>query len=552
MGQLLKTLNLIFFNAEKLYRKLQLMYEEYMSNFLHIRFDNSFARQLPGDLSKNPLPRLTPEVCYSLTLPTPVKNPQIIAWSSDIAQLLDIKDPTQNDAIEAQIFSGNQIIEGMQPLAARYGGHQFGHWAGQLGDGRAISLGEVVNSQLMRWEIQLKGAGPTPYSRSADGRAVLRSSLREFLCSEAMFHLGIPTTRALACMTTGEEVIRDMFYDGNPAPEPGAIVTRVAPSFLRFGNFEILAASGEHELLKKLVDYTIHTHFSHLAPPSESTYVEWFKEICERTAHLMIHWLRVGFVHGVMNTDNLSILGLTIDYGPYGFLDNYDPDWTPNTTDAERRRYRYSQQPNIAIWNLTRLAEALGPLLGSAEKFRPGLDHFAETFNQHYPQMLAAKLGLSSLDGEDDFKLVEKLDALLRLHEADMTLFYRRLADWHLVPENNSLSSENLADFFASVFYEYKKDSPLLAEWFHLYSARVKKENKSPAEIARSMNLVNPYFILRNYIAQEVIEDLSKLEQVMQAMKNPYEENGFTREYFKLRPEWAKTKAGCSALSCSS
>ncbi|MBG3852707.1 YdiU family protein, partial [Xanthomonas hortorum pv. carotae] len=230
---------------------------------------------------------------------------------------------------------------GMQPWAVNYGGHQFGHWAGQLGDGRAISLGEAIGVDGGRYELQLKGAGPTPYSRGADGRAVLRSSIREFLCSEAMHHLGVPTTRALSLVTTGDAVVRDMFYDGRPQREPGAIVCRVAPSFIRFGNFELPSARGDSALLRQWADFTIARDFPELKGAGENLYAAWFAQVCERTAVMVAHWMRVGFVHGVMNTDNMSILGLTIDYGPYGWVDDYDPDWTPNTTDAQGRRYRF-------------------------------------------------------------------------------------------------------------------------------------------------------------------------------------------------------------------
>ncbi|MFP5491633.1 MAG: protein adenylyltransferase SelO family protein, partial [Bacteriovoracia bacterium] len=296
-------------------------------------FQHSFADQLN-------------EKAYTLTPPTPVRAPKLLAWSNDVAAELEMV-PT-DDVIRT--LAGNQLLPGMKPIATRYGGHQFGHWAGQLGDGRAILLGEKNGL-----EIQLKGAGVTPYSRRGDGRAVLRSSVREYLCSEAMHFLGIPTTRALSLVGTGEEVLRDMFYDGNSAMEPGAIVTRVAPSFIRFGHFQIHTAHNEIDELKKLIDYTLSFYPGH-------TLESFFQELCERTAKLMVEWMRVGFVHGVMNTDNMSILGLTIDYGPYGWLDIYDPNWTPNTTDNQHRRYRFSQQPGIALWNLNRLAEALSPV----------------------------------------------------------------------------------------------------------------------------------------------------------------------------------------------
>jgi uncharacterized protein YdiU (UPF0061 family) len=232
----------------------------------------------------------------------------------------------------AQVFGGNGVLEGMQPWASNYGGHQFGAWAGQLGDGRAISLGEVLTPQGERWELQLKGAGATPYSRGADGRAVLRSSVREFLCSEAMHHLGVPTTRALSLVVTGDSVERDMFYDGHPEDEPGAIVCRVAPSFIRFGHFELPASRGDVALLQQLVNFTIKRDFPALSGSDETRYADWFADVCARTARMIAHWMRVGFVHGVMNTDNMSILGLTIDYGPYGWIDDFDLDWTPNTT----------------------------------------------------------------------------------------------------------------------------------------------------------------------------------------------------------------------------
>ena len=269
----------------------------------------------------------------------------------------------------------------MQPYAANYGGHQFGHWAGQLGDGRAITLGETINAAGERWELQLKGAGPTPYSRSADGRAVLRSSIREFLCSEAMHHLGVPTTRALSLVATGEAVVRDMFYDGHPKPEPGAIVCRVAPSFIRFGNFELPASRGDNALLRQLADFCIRRDFPELRGRRRAALRRVVRRRSASAPRVMVaHWMRVGFVHGVMNTDNMSILGLTIDYGPYGWVDNYDLDWTPNTTDAHGRRYRFGWQPKIAHWNLARLAQALSPLFTSVEPLQAGLQRYVDTY----------------------------------------------------------------------------------------------------------------------------------------------------------------------------
>src|SRR5919198_2973538 len=313
-------------------------------------YENTFVRELPADPVLVNMPRQVANACYTRVAPTPVAAPRLLAWSDAMGELLGLARPSP---LAVEVLAGNRVLPAMEPYAARYGGHQFGHWAGQLGDGRAITLAEMIATDGSRQELQLKGAGKTPYSRTADGRAVLRSSLREFVCSEAMFHLGVPTTRALSLVGTGEEVIRDMFYDGHPRPEPGAIVCRVAPSFVRFGNLQILAANNELDALKRLADYVIRYHYA------GHSYASWYRELCRRTATLMVDWMRLGFVHGVMNTDNLSILGLTIDYGPYGWLDDFDPDWTPNTTDAHTRRYRFGQQPGIAQWNLARLAEAL-------------------------------------------------------------------------------------------------------------------------------------------------------------------------------------------------
>lgn len=453
---------------------------------------------------------------YTLTPPTPVANPKLLAWSKDVAAMLELV-PT-DDVI--QTLAGNQLLPGMKPIATRYGGHQFGHWAGQLGDGRAILLGEK-NGQ----EIQLKGAGITPYSRRGDGRAVLRSSVREYLCSEVMHFLGIPTTRALSLVGTGEDVLRDMFYDGNAAMEPGAIVTRVAPTFIRFGHFQIHTAHNEIDELKRLVDYTLGFYPGH-------TLESFFQELCERTAKLMVEWMRVGFVHGVMNTDNMSILGLTIDYGPYGWLDVYDPNWTPNTTDNQHRRYRFSQQPGIALWNLNRLAEALSPLSTDLTK---SLESFRNVFLGEWEKMMSAKLGLKTFHAE----LIMQLDSLLQMQETDMTLFYRELSDCTEkgIPENcfyQELQSET-----RSVLERW------VAQW------------RSFAPDAELMNRTNPLFLVRNYLAQEAIDDLTKgddrkLKALELALRTPYELNDQTQLFIGKRPEWARSKAGCSALSCSS
>ncbi|MBA2497494.1 MAG: YdiU family protein, partial [Acidimicrobiia bacterium] len=321
-----------------------------------MRFDNRFTAALPADPETANHVRQVHAAAYSRVTPTPVPAPAVLAWSPEVADLLRLDPAAATIPDTALVLGGNRVPAGADPFAACYGGHQFGSWAGQLGDGRAIALGEVIDRDGGHQTLQLKGSGPTPYSRRADGRAVLRSSVREFLCSEAMHHLGIPTTRALSLVATGGQVVRDVMYDGHPRPEPGAVVCRVAPSFTRFGTFELPAARGDLDLLRALVAHTVATDFGHLVesgrdPLDTAVVGEWFAEVCDRTADVVVDWMRVGFVHGVLNTDNMSILGLTIDYGPYGWLEGFDPGWTPNTTDAATRRYCYGAQPQVAQWN---------------------------------------------------------------------------------------------------------------------------------------------------------------------------------------------------------
>ena len=522
------------------------------------QFDNSFVRALPADPNLQNVPRAVRNACYTRVDPTPVRLPRLLAWSEHAGQLLGISRPDSDEGLVSEVLGGNRVLPGMQPYAARYGGHQFGHWAGQLGDGRAITLAELWSVDGKRHDLQLKGAGSTPYSRTADGRAVLRSSVREFMCSEAMHHLGIPSTRALSLVATGDAVVRDMFYDGNPQAEPGAIVCRVAPSFIRFGNFEILAANEELELLKQLADYVIGEHFAELGAPSARVYALWFEEICRRTAMLVAHWMRVGFVHGVMNTDNMSILGLTIDYGPYGWLEGYDLQWTPNTTDAQGRRYCYGNQPHIAQWNLVRLANALAPLMADTSALEQGLAVFVETFENASNQMLADKLGLASIAQEGDEKLLGELFKLLQSVETDMTLFFRLLAK---VPAAQTAQDGALLTPLRRAFYDEGAFAPSqqarLAAWLRSFGARVRQEQVPEKSRMERMNLANPKYVLRNYLAQQAIDalaqgDASMLTRLMAVLERPYDEQPAHDELAERRPEWARHKPGCSALSCSS
>ena len=518
-----------------------------------LRFDNSFVRELPADPESGPRIRQVHKALYSRVEPTPVAAPRLIAHSAEVAALLDIGESEIASSEFAQVFGGNALAAGMEPYAANYGGHQFGQWAGQLGDGRAITLGETINGRGERWELQLKGAGRTPYSRTADGRAVLRSSIREFLCSEAMHHLGVPTTRALSLVLTGEEVVRDMFYDGRAKAEPGAIVCRVAPSFIRFGNFELPASRDDIALLTQLIDFTIRRDFPELSDggDKQKLYAEWFMQICERTARMIAHWMRVGFVHGVMNTDNLSILGLTIDYGPYGWVDNFDLDWTPNTTDAHGRRYRFGQQPQIAYWNLGQLANALAPAFTSVEPLQAGLARYVEVFTAADRDNIAAKFGLAEFRDSDQ-ELMQSLHALLQSAEVDMSLFFRALADADRV-------APSLVPFEEAFYDQTKKQQaePAFIDWLARYNARLNDDALPPAIRRERMHKANPRYVLRNYLAQQAIDraeqgDYAGIHELLEVMRRPYDDQPGREEFARRRPDWARNRAGCSMLSCSS
>jgi uncharacterized protein YdiU (UPF0061 family) len=517
------------------------------------RFDNAFVRELPGDVGTDTRPRQVHGAAYSRVEPTPVAGPRVLAHSPEMAATLGFSEATVRSAAFAAVFGGNALLEGMEPYAANYGGHQFGHWAGQLGDGRAITLGEGRDAQGRRWELQLKGAGRTPYSRTADGRAVMRSSIREFLCSEAMHHLGVPTTRALSLVATGDEVLRDMFYDGRPQLEPGAIVCRVAPSFVRFGTFELPASRQDVELLNALIALTIRRDFPELpgdGAVGPDVHAEWFSQVCERTARMVAEWMRVGFVHGVMNTDNMSILGLTIDYGPYGWIDHFDPEWTPNTTDAGGRRYRFGHQAQIAHWNLRRLASALHVAWGTPEPLQAGLERYVTEFNRVSALNVAAKLGLRECLDED-VERMNALYALLHEGEIDMTIFFRQLADVQL----DRPSLEPLGE----AFYDATKRQavePRLMAWLSDYASRVARDLPWPDRRAR-MHGANPRYVLRNYLAQQAIDraeagDATAVTELLDVLRHPYDEQSGAERFAERRPDWARDRPGCSMLSCSS
>ena len=506
------------------------------STFSKLDWKNSFLLGTPGDDEIGGVPRQVPGACWSRVHPTNVPDPKLRLWSNEVGELLGLQRG------DAQILGGNVVVEGMDPYAQRYGGHQFGNWANQLGDGRAITLGEVTAGDKIL-ELQLKGPGRTPYSRFADGKAVLRSSIREFLCSEAMHHLGVPTTRALSLVTTGENVVRDVMYNGNPAPEAGAIVCRVAQSFIRFGSFQIHAMNGDKATLEQLVDHTILQHFPKHSMSDDASLIAWLNQIATETAVMIAHWMRVGFVHGVMNTDNMSIHGLTIDYGPYGWIEDYNPNWTPNTTDARTGRYRFGQQAQIGAWNLARLLESISPLMEDPERLYECLETYYTAYEEQNNAFWADKLGLDEFQDEDE-TLVTQLTSNLQLVETDMTIFFRLL------------STMEKPDVAHLQFAFYDSENIPTDEWNTWLASWWKRVGGKPNHAV--MKKTNPKYVLRNWMAQLAIdaaekEDYSIAVELLELMKTPYDEHeNHEEKWFQKRPEWARHRVGCSMLSCSS
>ena len=520
-------------------------------------FHRRFLDALPGDERTDTEPRMVEGAMWSRVQPTAVAAPELLAWSRPLAEELGLDEELMLRPDTARVLGGNALWPGMEPYAANYGGHQFGHWAGQLGDGRAIVLGELERPDGTSAELQLKGAGPTAYSRRGDGRAVLRSSIREYLCSEAMWTLGVPTTRALSLVRTGDEVVRDMFYDGNPRHEPGAIVCRVAPTFLRFGSFQLPAARGDLPLLRRLLDFTLEHWWPDLDRNLDG-YAAWLRDVAERTARLIAHWQAVGFVHGVLNTDNMSVLGLTIDYGPYGWIDDFNLDWTPNTTDATQRRYAFGRQPSVGIWNVARLAEALLPLFGDDEgRLEGALDHYQATYAAEATRRFGDKLGITIAPDGDDGALLQDLFDWLGAAETDMTIFFRSLA--RLVVAD--APPESMPAATAAAFYGTPPTAHVEAgvAWLRRWWRRVHdpEQDRQPAEVAAAMQRTNPRFVLRNWLVQTAIEaaekgDLAPLHRIEQVMRRPFDDQPEHDDLADRRPEWARHRPGCSALSCSS
>ncbi|WP_083941102.1 protein adenylyltransferase SelO [Pseudoduganella violaceinigra] len=480
-------------------------------------FENSFAS--------------LPAAFYTRLMPTPLPAPYLVAASPSAARLagLDPAALAHEDAVA--ILTGNRVAERSQPLATVYSGHQFGVWAGQLGDGRAILLGDLAGAEGAI-ELQLKGAGMTPYSRMGDGRAVLRSSIREFLCSEAMHGLGIPTTRALSVVGSDQGVVRELI-------ETAAVVVRMAPTFIRFGSFEHWYYNRKHDELKQLADYVIDRFYPALRD-EESPYAALLEEVTRRTARMIAHWQAVGFMHGVMNTDNMSILGQTLDYGPFGFMEGFDANHICNHSD-DRGRYSYANQPQIGHWNCYALAQALLPLIGEVELTQEALDVYQPEFARHIDQLLHAKLGLNTSQ-EGDRELLDALFALMQANHTDFTIFFRRLST---LQSGGPEGDEPLRDLFI--------DRPAFDQWAESYRARLRAENSDDAARKLAMDQVNPKYVLRNYMAQLAIEkaqnkDFSEVERLRALLERPFDEQPENEEYAGFPPDWSSQLS----VSCSS
>lgn len=504
-----------------------------------------FTEIFPGDFSGNTIQRNTPKVLFSTVDPVGFENSETIIFNEKLSEEIGLGKLDEKDF---QFLAATNLPENIKTYATAYAGHQFGNWAGQLGDGRAILAGEITNETGEKNEIQWKGAGATPYSRHADGRAVLRSSVREYLMSEAMFHLGVPTTRALSLSFTGENVVRDMMYSGNPQEEKGAVVVRTAESFLRFGHFELISAQKEINTLIDLANFTVDNYFKNIKSESEQKYKNFFSEVCTRTADLMVEWFRVGFVHGVMNTDNMSILGLTIDYGPYSMMDEYDLNFTPNTTDLPGRRYAFGKQGQISQWNLWQLANSLFPLVKDEKFLEETLNRYGNYFWEAHDKMLCKKFGFDELKKSDE-EFFTNWQGLMQELEFDYTLFFNRLEK---VDDNS-----NLENFFSKVSYGNLDEVKLqkLQHFIEMYQLRLKENTISKEESLDLMKKNNPKFILRNYLLFECIEELNigkteMLEKLIKALENPYQE--IFPEFSVKRPSGYDDVSGCSMLSCSS
>ncbi|XP_072710580.1 protein adenylyltransferase SelO-like isoform X1 [Ciconia boyciana] len=489
---------------------------------------------------------------FSIVYPTPFKSRvRLVAVSKEVLEnILDLDISVKGTSDFLQFISGGKVILGSVPLAHRYGGHQFGSWAGQLGDGRAHLIGVYTNRHGERWELQLKGSGKTPYSRNGDGRAVLRSSVREFLCSEAMHYLGIPTSRAASLVVSDDDVWRDQFYNGNIKKERGAVVLRLAKSWFRIGSLEILAHSGELDLQRRLLDFIIQEHFPSIAMNDSNRYLEFFSTVVSETANLIALWMSVGFAHGVCNTDNFSLLSITIDYGPFGFMDSYDPNFVPNTSDDERR-YKIGNQANVGLFNLSKLLQALKPLLDPRQKQLASqiLEGYGEHYYIRFTELFKTKLGLLG-ENEDDNYLIAFLLKLMEDTRADFTMTFRQLSE---ITEDQLKELRIPEEFWALQDLGKHK---LFSEWVTMYLLRLNR-NKGDSDTKRRtrMTTVNPRYILRNWMAESAVQkansnDFSEVHLLQQILQHPFQRQQAAEKagYSLHPPAWAKDlKVSCSS-----
>ena len=477
-----------------------------MASIYKLNYKNVLVQHLVADSLQNSTPRQVLGSHFSFTATEAAPNPKLISYSLDAARLigLDITDKMEL----LSVVSGNSKLPSW---TLAYGGHQFGHWAGQLGDGRAISIGQVLHNQQV-WEMQLKGAGKTPYSRFGDGYAVLRSSIREYLASEAMHALNIPTSRALSLVSTSTQVQRETI-------EQGAIVCRLAPTWIRFGNFELFRARGDLKNLKILADYCIKYHFPDISPGS---YIDWISEVVRKTAIMIAHWQAIGFCHGVMNTDNFSIMGITIDYGPFQFLDAYDTGYICNHSDPTGR-YAFGEQPKVGMWNLTRLVSAILPLISENDepvdpRLFKALNGYKEILDKKYRELMCARFGVDDTCDER-FGIIMKLLELMQEFQLDYTLTMRALAEYKVEKEISSELLEKLRR------YSYNDGLDVdftdkVQKWWALYYAKFQGANFS------NRLRTNPKYILRNHMVAKVIKEVEPGDAVnryLSILQNPWE-----------------------------
>ncbi|KAM9826884.1 LOW QUALITY PROTEIN: protein adenylyltransferase SelO-like [Neosynchiropus ocellatus] len=487
--------------------------------------------------------RIVKNCVFSRSTPTPLRGPVVLAAVSQdaVEQILDLDVSVTKCEGFLNFASGNKLPPGSEPLAHRYGGHQFGFWAGQLGDGRAHFLGQYSNRKGELWELQLKGSGKTPYSRSGDGRAVVRSSVREFLCSEAMHFLGVPTSRAASLVVSEEPVLRDQFYDGRVKTEKGAVVLRLAKSWFRFGSMEILAESGEIDLLRKLVDFVIFEHFPLIDARDPDKYLVFYSAVVNQTAHLIAQWMSLGFAHGVCNTDNFSLLSITIDYGPFGFMEEYDPNFVPNTSDDEGR-YRIGAQASVGLFNLEKLLKAVRHMLTGEQQKLAGkaLQGFGGVYQQRFHQLFAAKLGLLG-EMEEDGYVIAFLLKLMEDTKSDFSMTFRQLSE---------ITAQQLrdADFAESWALQDLSSHSHFSDWLDLYLRRLSRQpTDSDVKRQRRMRGVNPRYVLRNWMAESAIKkaemnDFSEVAVLHHILSAPFRTQVSAEEagYAARPPSWSK------------